>query len=828
MYQSKIPTPHAFRWALFFSALVLAISSCTVAPAVKREPLVEIDGERNDPEKGFKTIEFKQVEDPLPLWMRILGLRRPPADELRIGIIEQPKHGSLDDIDETKVGSPDDKQTGRQKLYSWPQGYFGPDEIKFIILHRSKVSEEGVIQVFVKKSYRPDPEIITRNEENSVDFKKILKNRKIIRIEFKPKTQLKKEDAKNCENLFTIKATNAPPTIFTFSSPRVASCEFGFVAYEEYPKAGGKIFPSFLSRLNVLSLPKDLVVPYDVEEEQDLLIKLQEILREQWELTPDHTISRLEVEKCDTGISLKNPSSGILEFPDLRAYGVHKCPFSVTVNDVKIEKANLKINVLPQVTDLELPIAAGESNKIDLGKEFGLPDIEEVVVEREPRQGKAIPMVADGGEEKLPRGKVDAKLTFPGSRFYYVPSENEGKDQMLAKIVIRGAKSEEFSITFFVASRPQAKWVLQTGAVTGSQVNIRHSAVGKVGGKDKRRIAIDNRPDHGEIISTEFPILTYRHTGQCSSAGESSCLDEFSYRVEKFINGEKNLRLESEVGTIRMRFLPAPTPPIACLKFEGKTKNRNVLDAHCSSGEPKSKKVFTWELINRSPGVELVAVPDEPDKAELIPSNFKGVVQIALTVRAGELDSDPKIVPIHFSHGGAPPKSDTEKEEARNSPQQEGMERPEGLRAGAPAKPLSTISKNNPAVFPIFLKASQKTTTMVKSAEKVTTLVSAKSMPEKPESPIRPRMVRHRVRKGESLKLISKKYYGNSHRWREIYRTNGHRIKRPNLIFPGQIILVPMAAKRDLKANRLLEEILNYRDTSRHPIFQKEARRRAG
>ncbi|MCH7478996.1 MAG: LysM peptidoglycan-binding domain-containing protein, partial [SAR324 cluster bacterium] len=153
---------------------------------------------------------------------------------------------------------------------------------------------------------------------------------------------------------------------------------------------------------------------------------------------------------------------------------------------------------------------------------------------------------------------------------------------------------------------------------------------------------------------------------------------------------------------------------------------------------------------------------------------------------------------------------------------------PVGLRAGAPAKPFSTISNNDPAVLPFILIASQKTTTMVKSAEKVITLVSAKSMPENAEASIRTRMLRHRVRKGESLKLISKKYYGNSHRWREIYRTNGHRIKRPNLIFPGQIILVPMAAKRDLKANRLLEEILNYRDTSRHPIFQKEARRRAG
>lgn len=56
------------------------------------------------------------------------------------------------------------------------------------------------------------------------------------------------------------------------------------------------------------------------------------------------------------------------------------------------------------------------------------------------------------------------------------------------------------------------------------------------------------------------------------------------------------------------------------------------------------------------------------------------------------------------------------------------------------------------------------------------------------ESSVRPP---HRVEKGECLWIISKFYYGKGSEYGKIYDANRGIIKNPNLIYPGQLLVIP-------------------------------------
>jgi nucleoid-associated protein YgaU len=56
-----------------------------------------------------------------------------------------------------------------------------------------------------------------------------------------------------------------------------------------------------------------------------------------------------------------------------------------------------------------------------------------------------------------------------------------------------------------------------------------------------------------------------------------------------------------------------------------------------------------------------------------------------------------------------------------------------------------------------------------------------------PEPPER----KHTVVKGNTLSSIAKQYYGDSKRWTEIHNANKSAIKNPNLIYPGQVFIIP-------------------------------------
>ncbi|WP_194850451.1 LysM peptidoglycan-binding domain-containing protein [Nonlabens antarcticus] len=49
----------------------------------------------------------------------------------------------------------------------------------------------------------------------------------------------------------------------------------------------------------------------------------------------------------------------------------------------------------------------------------------------------------------------------------------------------------------------------------------------------------------------------------------------------------------------------------------------------------------------------------------------------------------------------------------------------------------------------------------------------------------------HEVQKGESLSLIAKKYYGDPMKYKKIFEANTDQLKNPDLIHPGQNLIIP-------------------------------------
>lgn len=50
------------------------------------------------------------------------------------------------------------------------------------------------------------------------------------------------------------------------------------------------------------------------------------------------------------------------------------------------------------------------------------------------------------------------------------------------------------------------------------------------------------------------------------------------------------------------------------------------------------------------------------------------------------------------------------------------------------------------------------------------------------------------VKAGDSLSKIAKEVYGDAKRWKEIYEANKDKIKNPDVIHPGQELVIPEAA----------------------------------
>jgi nucleoid-associated protein YgaU len=47
------------------------------------------------------------------------------------------------------------------------------------------------------------------------------------------------------------------------------------------------------------------------------------------------------------------------------------------------------------------------------------------------------------------------------------------------------------------------------------------------------------------------------------------------------------------------------------------------------------------------------------------------------------------------------------------------------------------------------------------------------------------------IKSGDSLSKIARQFYGNANDWQKIYEANKDKIKDPNMIYPGQKIIIP-------------------------------------
>lgn len=47
------------------------------------------------------------------------------------------------------------------------------------------------------------------------------------------------------------------------------------------------------------------------------------------------------------------------------------------------------------------------------------------------------------------------------------------------------------------------------------------------------------------------------------------------------------------------------------------------------------------------------------------------------------------------------------------------------------------------------------------------------------------------VKKGDTLSIISRKFYGDSKQWKKIYEANRNKIKNPNILIPGTDLIIP-------------------------------------
>ncbi len=48
------------------------------------------------------------------------------------------------------------------------------------------------------------------------------------------------------------------------------------------------------------------------------------------------------------------------------------------------------------------------------------------------------------------------------------------------------------------------------------------------------------------------------------------------------------------------------------------------------------------------------------------------------------------------------------------------------------------------------------------------------------------------VKKGDTLSKIAKEYYGDAHEYKVIFEANRPMLKDPNLIYPGQVLIIPL------------------------------------
>ncbi|MBU8712117.1 LysM peptidoglycan-binding domain-containing protein [Brevibacillus parabrevis] len=128
--------------------------------------------------------------------------------------------------------------------------------------------------------------------------------------------------------------------------------------------------------------------------------------------------------------------------------------------------------------------------------------------------------------------------------------------------------------------------------------------------------------------------------------------------------------------------------------------------------------------------------------------------------------------------------------------EQKGTEEATSKPASAPVEPTSGVSATPAPVTPIA--SSTPATTPKKENKPVQTQAKPPAAPamatpvQKPaETAQKPRVVKHVVQKGETLFMLSRKYFGNNSNVSRIARYNGFHTQAQ--LVEGKVVLVPLA-----------------------------------
>jgi nucleoid-associated protein YgaU len=82
----------------------------------------------------------------------------------------------------------------------------------------------------------------------------------------------------------------------------------------------------------------------------------------------------------------------------------------------------------------------------------------------------------------------------------------------------------------------------------------------------------------------------------------------------------------------------------------------------------------------------------------------------------------------------------------------------------------------------------EKTTVVSKIKERIMEVYKRGPKPAAPERT-------YTAKKGDTLQKISRKFYGTTKRWPLLYKANKDRLKSPDKVYPGQVLLIPETAE---------------------------------
>lgn len=91
-----------------------------------------------------------------------------------------------------------------------------------------------------------------------------------------------------------------------------------------------------------------------------------------------------------------------------------------------------------------------------------------------------------------------------------------------------------------------------------------------------------------------------------------------------------------------------------------------------------------------------------------------------------------------------------------------------------------------------YREFGKKSVVVITDESTPTASPTAVAKKEEPAPPVNPKSNgTHVVQPGDTLWAIAKKYYGNGNQYTKIYNANKDKIKNPNLIYPGQKLVIP-------------------------------------